>query len=241
MNALSRLWEKLTRSKKYRDGFVASTVKRMIPLQIRVLRKQREWSQAQLATESNLTQGVISRAEDPDYGNLTVNTLIRIGAGFDCAFVGRYVPFSDFAKWYANLSDEKSLEVSSFGDDREPAKEEPANVGAANVRMVSPLLGAVRGNVINASSPLLQDNFLYATLGNLGDAYQERPMLIPEAAGATRQIGFEIGVTGNNSIPMPIAVGELEHKRLVLLNTDRKWKGMNSTEWYPPVPEARRA
>lgn len=117
MNALSRLWEKLGRSKKYREGFAASVVKRMIPLQIRVLRKQRDWSQARLANESKLTQGVISRAEDPDYGNLTVNTLVRIGAGFDCAFIGRFVPFSDLARWYTDLGNEKSLEVASFDTD----------------------------------------------------------------------------------------------------------------------------
>ena len=83
MNALSKLREKLDRSKRYRESFAASVVKRMVPLQIRVLRKQHEWSQARLAKESNLTQGEISRAEDPDYGNLTINTLVRIASGFD--------------------------------------------------------------------------------------------------------------------------------------------------------------
>jgi transcriptional regulator with XRE-family HTH domain len=92
----------------YRESFAASVAKRMIPLQIRVLRKQRgpEWSQARLAKESKLTQGVVSRAEDPDYGNPTLNTLVRIAAGFDCAFLGRFVPFSEVGKWYAKLCDD---------------------------------------------------------------------------------------------------------------------------------------
>jgi len=120
VNALSNLWEKLSHSKKYRESFAASVVKRMIPLQIRALRKQRDWSQARLAAESKLTQGVISRAEDPEYGNLTVNTLVRIGAGFDCAFVGRFVPFSELARWYADLSDEKALEVPGFDKEKKP-------------------------------------------------------------------------------------------------------------------------
>jgi transcriptional regulator with XRE-family HTH domain len=89
----------------------------MIPLQVRVLRKQREWSQARLAKEANLTQGVISRAEDPENGNLTVNTLVRIGAGFDCAFVGRFVPYSELGKWYIATQDERSLEVPAFDED----------------------------------------------------------------------------------------------------------------------------
>ena len=111
------LWKKLTRSKAYREGFVASIAKRMLPLQIRVLRKQRDWSQARLAKESKLTQGVISRAEDPEYGNLTINTLVRIGAGFDCAFVARFVPFRELIDWYGNVTDEKKLEAPTFNEE----------------------------------------------------------------------------------------------------------------------------
>jgi transcriptional regulator with XRE-family HTH domain len=117
VNGLSRLREKLGYSKRYRESFAASVVKRMIPLQIRVLRREHDWSQAQLAKESNLTQGAISRAEDPDYGNLTINTLVRIASGFDCAFIGRFVSFSDLGRWYTALEDERALKVPSFGED----------------------------------------------------------------------------------------------------------------------------
>jgi transcriptional regulator with XRE-family HTH domain len=117
MSGLFNLQKKLDRSKPYRESWAASVVKRLIPVQLRVLRKQREWSQARLAQESKVTQGVISRAEDPDYGNLTMNTLVRLAAGFDCAFIGRFVPFSELGRWYANLEDEKALEVDSFGRD----------------------------------------------------------------------------------------------------------------------------
>ena len=83
-----------------------------------MLRRQRNWTQARLAEESQLTQGVVSRAEDPDYGNLTVNTLIRLAAGFDVAFIGRFIPFSDLANWYTTLKDEKHLEVVGFSQDK---------------------------------------------------------------------------------------------------------------------------
>lgn len=118
MNALSNLREKLGQSKRYRESWTASVVKRMLPLQIRVLRRQREWSQADLAKESELTQGVISRAEDPNYGNLSINTLIRIAGGFDCAFIGRFVPFGELGRWYTTIADDKALEVPSFPQDR---------------------------------------------------------------------------------------------------------------------------
>ncbi|MGO9261967.1 MAG: helix-turn-helix domain-containing protein [Bryobacteraceae bacterium] len=113
---LSKLHEKLA-NKRYRESFVASVAKRMIPAQIRRIRKQRDMTQATLAKASNLTQGVISRAEDSDYGNLTVNTLIRVAGGFDCAFVGRFVPFSELARWYVLLDNENCLEVPCFADD----------------------------------------------------------------------------------------------------------------------------
>jgi hypothetical protein len=119
MNALSELWAKLAGSKEYRHALVASELKRGLPRQIRILRKQhgREWNQQRLALETGLTQGAISRAEDPDYGNLTLNNLLNIGKGLDVAFIGRFVPFSDFAKWHASLSHESQLEVPSFPDD----------------------------------------------------------------------------------------------------------------------------
>ena len=116
VSALSNLWQKFSRSKKYREAFVSAQLKRGIPAQIRLLLKQRGWSQAELAERSGLTQGAISRAADPDYGNLTLNNILKIAAGFDVAFVGKFVPFSEFAKWQESLSEE-SLAVVSFESD----------------------------------------------------------------------------------------------------------------------------
>ena len=109
--------EKFAKSKQYRETFVAAAIKGMLPKQIKVLRKQRDWSQSELAKTAGLTQGVVSRAEDPGYGNLTINSLLRIAAGFDCVFVGRFVTFSEFTRWYADIDHEKKLEVFSFNDE----------------------------------------------------------------------------------------------------------------------------
>lgn len=116
MNALSSLWAKFTRSKKYREAFVAAQLKRGIPSQIRVLRRQRGWSQADLAKAAGLTQGAMSRAEDPDYGNLTLNNVLKIASGLDVGFMGRFVTFSELARWQASLSEE-ALQVPSFAED----------------------------------------------------------------------------------------------------------------------------
>jgi transcriptional regulator with XRE-family HTH domain len=115
------IWKKLERSKKYREAFVGSQVKRTVPFQVRALRKQRNWSQAELAERAGVTQGVISRAEDPDYGNLTFNSVVRLAAGFDCAFIGRFVPFSELVGWYDSLS-EAMIRVAGFNEDYRPGQ-----------------------------------------------------------------------------------------------------------------------
>lgn len=111
--ALSNLWAKLRR-KAYRDAFVAAGLKRGIPRQLRILRERRGWSQAQLAQAAGLTQGAVSRAEDPDYGNLTFNNVLRLASGLDVAFVGKFVPFSQLAREFVQMS-EDSLDAVPFG------------------------------------------------------------------------------------------------------------------------------
>jgi transcriptional regulator with XRE-family HTH domain len=111
-----QIWQKLAASKKYREQFVSAQVKRGIPFQIRALMKKKGLSQEKLAKQAQLTQGVISRAADPNNGNLTLNTIIRIAAGFDVAFIGMFVAFSDLVKWYSDLS-ESSGEILSFNEE----------------------------------------------------------------------------------------------------------------------------
>ncbi len=116
MSTFRQLWLKLTKSKKYREEFVASQVKRGIPFQIRTMMKHEGFSQEKLAKLSGLTQGVVSRAANPDYGNLTLNTVIRVAAGFDVAFIGRFVPFSELGGWFTNLSEE-SGKIPTFEEE----------------------------------------------------------------------------------------------------------------------------
>jgi transcriptional regulator with XRE-family HTH domain len=129
----SDFWNKL-RDARYRHGFVSSQLKRSIPLQIRALRQQRRLSQAALAKQCGLTQGAISRAENPEYGDLSFNTVLRIARGLDVAFVGRFVSFGDFEEITRNYA--TAFEVTSFDEeDQELVKgqvpaspEEPAEV-----------------------------------------------------------------------------------------------------------------
>jgi transcriptional regulator with XRE-family HTH domain len=111
----TEVWKKFS-NRKYRTAFARTQFKRLVPLQIQTLRRQRCWSQGELAERAGLTQGVISRAEDQDYGNLTVNTILSVADGFDVAFIGRFVPFSELDRWYVNLS-QQTMRVPSFDEE----------------------------------------------------------------------------------------------------------------------------
>ncbi len=137
MSGFNRLWVKLAKSKKYREEFVAAQVKRGIPFQIRTMLKKAGLSQEELAARAGLTQGVVSRAADPEYGNLTINTIIRIAAGFDVAFIGKLVPFSELAKWFVDLSEE-SLQIKTFDEELANQKrEEVPIIGSATTALAA--------------------------------------------------------------------------------------------------------
>ena len=116
MTTLSNTWERF-QDRDYRNAFAADQLKRGVPFQIRVIRKKRGWSQAELAEASGLTQGVISRAEDLNYGNLTFNTALAIAAGFGLAFVGKFVPFSELIREHSNLSEDSIKDIPTFEEE----------------------------------------------------------------------------------------------------------------------------
>ena len=116
MNTFEKLWPKFRSSKRYRDAFVAQHAKQEIGTQIRALLKHFNLTQTDLAKRAHLTQGVVSRAADPSNGNLTINTLVRIAAGFDVAFVGRFVPFSELPNWFDRRYEEPFV-VPSFEEE----------------------------------------------------------------------------------------------------------------------------
>ena len=111
---MASLWKKL-KNKKFRDAFVAAQFKRSIPFQITAIRKKLGWSQEQLAKAAKLTQGVISRAENPDYGNLTFNSVLRIAAGLDVAVIIEFVPFSKLLEVFENRSED--LAAATFEEE----------------------------------------------------------------------------------------------------------------------------
>lgn len=111
-----RLLAKLATSKPYRDAYVAEHVKTSMPLHLRHLREERALSQAALAAQAQTTQTVISRLEDPQYGNLTVQSLLKIAAALNIALLVKFVPFSRLLAEGEDRSP-RALSVPSFDEE----------------------------------------------------------------------------------------------------------------------------
>lgn len=99
----------------YRHSYVASHVKVWIARKIHQLREDRALSQGQLADRAGKKQSAISRIEDPEYGQLTVKTLLDVAEAFDVALVVDFVDFPSFLKLTHDVSDER-LHVQSFDE-----------------------------------------------------------------------------------------------------------------------------
>jgi transcriptional regulator with XRE-family HTH domain len=109
-----KLFERLKR-KSYRDEYVAEGVRTGIAHQIRALRDQREWSQKMLADVLVKPQSVVSRIEDPDYGKLSIQTLLEIAAAFDVGLIVRFVNFPEFLRRTRNVGPQ-ALTAESFDE-----------------------------------------------------------------------------------------------------------------------------
>lgn len=101
------------RNKEYRDAYVVEHVKTSAPIQIRTLREQHGFTQSELARRAGMTQTVISRLEDPNYGNLTINSLLKIASGLDVALLVKFVPFSRLLDEFKDVSPE-AIAAESF-------------------------------------------------------------------------------------------------------------------------------
>jgi transcriptional regulator with XRE-family HTH domain len=77
------------------------------------MREKKGWSQENLAEEAEMGQARISLLENPNYQNLSLNTLKRIANVFDVALVVRFEPFSRLFTIIDNETP-RTLAVPSF-------------------------------------------------------------------------------------------------------------------------------
>ncbi len=103
-------------NKEYRDAFIAEQIFSRLPLKIRGIREEQELTQRQLGERAGMAQTWISKLEDPNYGKLTISTLLKVASAFDVALQIDFVPFSRVFNDALQLTAE-SFEVPKFQDD----------------------------------------------------------------------------------------------------------------------------
>lgn len=103
-------------SPEYREAFVESQIRITIPFQIRALRRQRGWSQEELAEKAGMRQPRISAMERAGGGHLNIETLIRLATAFDVALVVRFASFSELVNW-SEAFDPEGFWLPSFNQD----------------------------------------------------------------------------------------------------------------------------
>lgn len=141
---MAKLWSRLSRSRGARERFVESHSAKAIAFQIRAMRRSRGWTQSDLAQATGMTQNMVSRLENPEYGRSSVTTLRRIAAAFDVALAVRFVPFSELAGWVATLSSSR-MNVRPFDQDaiRRPVVSEGVDVRMRDTTSGYQSVGAV--------------------------------------------------------------------------------------------------
>jgi transcriptional regulator with XRE-family HTH domain len=98
-----------------RDAFVAQEIATTIPFQIRALRTARRLSQKKLGELAGMRQETVSLLENPDYGRVTIRTLLRLAAAFDVGLLVRFVPYSTVVDW--TVASERDVVPESYGSD----------------------------------------------------------------------------------------------------------------------------
>ena len=94
----------LSESKPYRDSYVSSRVRSLIAYQIRALRQKRHLSQEEFATRTGLKQSAVSRLEDPEYGTVTVSTVLQVALALDVAVLVQFCSYPEFLQRTADVS-----------------------------------------------------------------------------------------------------------------------------------------
>jgi transcriptional regulator with XRE-family HTH domain len=108
--------QKKLKNKEYRDSFAAEYIYSRIPLKIRAMRERRDLSQQELGKLAAVKQEWVCKLEDPNYGRLTLATLLKLASAFDVGLNVDFVPFSEILDHSTHLSNE-DFDVASYDEE----------------------------------------------------------------------------------------------------------------------------
>jgi transcriptional regulator with XRE-family HTH domain len=146
--------QKKLKNKEYRDSFAAEYIYSRIPLKIRAMRERRRLSQQELGRLAGVKQEWISKLEDPNYGRLTLSTLLRVASAFDVGLNVDFVPFSEIFERSTHLSDE-DFDVASFDEENRPV---PPEAAARGMDLYAAILAPVQKCSATPTIPLFSTN-----------------------------------------------------------------------------------
>lgn len=94
----------------YAHAYMEAHAVSRIAAQVHAIRKQRGWSQSELAEKSGMAQERVSKIESADFESVTLKTLNKFAEAFDVHLHVSFVPFSQGIVDVANITS-KGLEV----------------------------------------------------------------------------------------------------------------------------------
>lgn len=113
MSVISKRFADELTEKEMRDAYRGAQTRTHLASQVRALRNQRGWTQAELGEALRVPQSQVSRIENREYGRLSVRTLQDLASAFDVGLVVKFVPYETFLLHTRDLSEE-DLRVPSF-------------------------------------------------------------------------------------------------------------------------------
>ncbi len=137
---MSQLSQRLKRNfvdKEYAHAYVESFLNTSIASQIRVLRKQKKWTQKKLALKAGMEQSRISALEDVNYDQWSISTLKRLAEAFDVTLNVSFGKFTDKIEEIAHFNHE-SLAIPSRMDDLASLHQNESNnkASSSHLRLV---------------------------------------------------------------------------------------------------------
>ena len=101
---------------EYRHEYASEFLDMIVARQIRALRKERGWTQSDLAAKLQKKQSYISAIESEEYGALSLSTLKELARAFDVRLEVRFASFEGLLDDVERSSMEE-LQVPPFSED----------------------------------------------------------------------------------------------------------------------------